>query len=52
MAYFMIDLWGDCCRTIGCKRDADGCDGSVLISWDQIDPWNKVLYNKEKIAAR
>lgn len=39
-------------RTIGCKRDADGCDGSVLISWDQIDPWNKVLYNKEKIEAR
>lgn len=27
-------------------------NGSVLISWDQIDPWNKVLYNKEKIAAR
>ena len=20
-------------------------NGSVLISWDQIDPWNKVIYN-------
>lgn len=44
----MIDLLGDCCRTVGCKRDADGCDGSVLISWNQIDPWNKVIYNERK----